>query len=62
MATIVKKVLKDDSPEVYMEALNLLKFVVGALAPYLSVLDLNLMMGSFIGIIVGNTVTGNIRT
>jgi hypothetical protein len=55
-------VLTDDSPEVYLEALNLLKLVVSALAPYLSILDLNLMMGSFIGIIVGNTVSGNMRT
>jgi len=62
LSSIVKRVLKEESPEVYMEALNLLKFVVGALAPYLSILDLNLMMGSFVSIIVGNTIKGNMRT
>lgn len=45
-----------------METLNLLKFVVGSLAPHLSTLDLHLMLGSFIGIIVGNTVSSNMRT
>jgi hypothetical protein len=40
----------------------LLKFIVGNLAPYLSTLDLHLMMGSFIGIIVQNTaVSSNMR-
>lgn len=40
----------------------MLKFIVGGLAPYLSTLDLHLMMGSFIGIIVQNTATSsNIR-
>lgn len=41
--------------------MNLLKFIVGSLAPHLSTLDLHLMMGSFIGIIVNNTVSGNMR-
>ena len=40
-----------------MESLGLLKFIVGNLAPYLSTLDLHLMMGSFIGIIVQNTTS-----
>jgi hypothetical protein len=53
--------LTDDAPEVYLEALNLLKYVVGSLAPHLSSLDLHLMMGSFIGLIVNNTVSGNMR-
>lgn len=53
--------LTDDAAEVYLEALNLLKYVVGSLAPHLSSLDLHLMMGSFIGLIVNNTVSGNMR-
>lgn len=53
--------MQDDHPETYLESLNLLKFIVGSLAPYLSTLDLHLMMGSFIGIIVQNTVSGNMR-
>lgn len=40
----------------------MLKFVVGSMAAYLSTLDLHLMLGSFIGIIIANTVTGNMRT
>jgi hypothetical protein len=40
----------------------MLKFVVGSLAPHLSTLDLHLMLGSFISIIVSNTVSSNIRT
>lgn len=40
----------------------MLKFVVGSLAPHLSTLDLHLMLGSFIGIIISNTVSGNMRT
>lgn len=58
---LLRQLLQDENPEVYLESLNLLKFVVGSLAPYLSSLDLHLMMGSFIGIIVQNTVSGNIR-
>jgi hypothetical protein len=42
--------------------LSLLKFVVGCLAPHLSTLDLHLMLGQFIGILVGNTVSSNMRT
>ena len=37
-------------------------FVVGALVPHMSTLDVHLMLGSFIGVIVANTVSGNIRT
>lgn len=57
----MRQLLTDDAPEVYLEALNLLKYVVGSLAPHLSSLDLHLMMGSFIGLIVNNTVSGNMR-
>lgn len=57
----MRQLLTDDAAEVYLEALNLLKYVVGSLAPHLSSLDLHLMMGSFIGLIVNNTVSGNMR-
>lgn len=40
----------------------MLRAVVGALVPHMSTLDVHLMLGSFIGVIVGNTVSGNIRT
>lgn len=49
---LMRQLLQDDNPETYLESLSLLKFIVGSLAPYLSTLDLHLMMGSFIGIIV----------
>lgn len=40
----------------------MLRAVVGALVPHMSTLDVHLMLGSFIGVIVANTVSGNIRT
>jgi len=58
---LLRQLLQDENPDIYLEALSLLKFVVASLAPSLSSLDLHLMMGSFIGIIVGNTLSGNIR-
>ena len=58
---LMRQLLQDENAEIYLESLNLLKFIVSSLAPYLSPLDLHLMMGSFIGIIVQNTVSGNIR-
>jgi hypothetical protein len=54
--------LADEETEIYLETLNLLKAVVGALVPHMSTLDVHLMLGSFIGVIVANTVSGNIRT
>ena len=45
---LVRELLKDDNTEVYIESLNLLKFIVGILAPQLTSLDLHLMMGQFI--------------
>ena len=50
---LMRHLLRDDNTEVYLESLNLLKFIVGSLAPHLSALDLHLMMGSFIGVIIG---------
>ena len=61
LTMLMRQLLQDENPEIYLESLNLLKFIVGSLAPYLSTLDLHLMMGSFIGIIVQNTVSGNMR-
>ena len=49
---LMRPVLQDENPEIYLEALNLLKFIVSSLATYLSSLDLHLMMGSFIGTVV----------
>ena len=53
----MRHLLRDESTEVYLESLNLLKFIVGSLAPYLSALDLHLMMGSFIGVIVATNAS-----
>ena len=62
LTLLMRQLLQDENAEIYLESLNLLKFVVGSLAPNLSTLDLHLMMGSFIGIIVTNTaVSGNMR-
>ena len=58
---LMRHLLRDDSTEVYLEALNLLKFIVGSLAPHLSALDLHLMMGSFIGVLVGTNSQMRIR-
>jgi hypothetical protein len=55
LTVLMRQLLQDENSEIYLEALNLLKFIVGGLAPFLSTLDLHLMMGSFIGIIVQNT-------
>jgi len=61
LSLLMRQLLKDDNNEVYLESLNLLKFIVASLAPHLTALDLHLMMGSFIGVIVNNTVTGTMR-
>ena len=45
LSLLLRHLLSDDAVEVYIEALNLLKFIVGSLAPHLSQLDLHLMMG-----------------
>jgi hypothetical protein len=58
----MRQLLQDENVEIYLETLSLLKFVVGSLAPFLSTLDLHLMLGSFIGVIVSNTVSSNMRT
>ena len=59
---LIRQPLADDDSDIYMETLNMLRAVVGALVPHMSTLDVHLMLGSFIGVIVANTVSGNIRT
>lgn len=58
---LLRHLLQDSESDSYLESLNFLKFVISSLAPHLTVLDLHLMMGQFIGIIVHNTVAANIR-
>ena len=45
MQLLLRELLRDENTDVYLEALNLLKFIVGSLASHLSALDLHLMMG-----------------
>lgn len=54
MSQLLRCLIKDDSVEVYLEALNLLKFAVGNLARHLSSFDLHLMMGQFIQTIISS--------
>ena len=59
LSMLMRQLLQDENPDIYLESLNLLKFIVSSLAPSLSSLDLHLMMGSFIGIIVQNSASGS---
>ena len=61
MQILLRELLKDENMEVYLEALNLLKFIVGSLASHLSALDLHLMMGQFISLTVTNASSANMR-
>ena len=58
---LLRELLKDEDTGVYLEALNLLKFIVGSLASHLSALDLHLMMGQFISLTVTNASSANMR-
>ena len=58
---LMRVVLSDESTDIYLEALKLLKFVVNSLAPHLGSLELHILIGSFVGIIVSNTVSSNMR-
>lgn len=58
---LMRHLLRDDNAEVYLESLNLLKFIVGNLAPHMSSLDLHLMMGSFIQVIINGNVSTRTR-
>lgn len=61
LSILLRHLLQVENSEIYLEALNFLKFIVSSFSPFLSSLDLHLMMGSFIGLIVQNSVTANIR-
>jgi len=58
---LMRQILSDESTEVYLESLKIVRFIISALAPHLGTLDLHILIGSFIGIIISNTVSGNIR-
>ena len=60
LSLLMRHLLRDENAEVYLESLNLLKFIVGSLAQHLSTLDLHLMMGQFIAVIVSGS-NQNIR-
>ena len=53
--------MQDQDSDVYLESLNLLKYIVGSLSPHLSTLDLHLMLGSFIGLIVNNSLNQSMK-
>ncbi len=61
LSILLRHLLQVENSEIYLEALNFLKFIVSSFSPFLSSLDLHLMMGSFIGLIIQNSVTANIR-
>lgn len=61
MQLLLRELLRDENTDVYLEALNLLKFIVGSLASHLSALDLHLMMGQFISLTVTNASSANMR-
>ena len=42
---LLKHVLKDENVDVYIEALNLLKFIFASISQHLSTFDLHLMLG-----------------
>lgn len=58
---LMRQILSDENAEVYLESLKIVKFIISSLAPYLGALDLHILIGSFIGIIVSNTVSSNLR-
>ena len=58
---LMRQMLSDDSNEVYLEALKIVRFIISSLAPHLGALDLHILIGSFIGIIVAKTVSSNVR-
>ena len=58
---LMRQILSDESSEVYLEALKIVRFIISSLAPHLGALDLHILIGSFIGIIVSNTVSSNVR-
>ena len=57
ISILIRQILADKDPMVYLEGLKLLKFAVSKLAPHLDSLDLNILIGSYVGIIVSNQST-----
>lgn len=62
LTVLLRHLLRDESAEVYMEALNLLKYFVGSVSPHLSALDLHLMIGQFLSVVVAGQTAPNMRT
>lgn len=58
---LMRQILSDESTNVYLESLKVVRYFIAALAPHLGTLDLHILIGSFIGIIVSNTVSSNVR-
>ena len=58
---MMRQLLSDENSEIYQESLKLLKFFISTLAPHLGTLDLHMLIGSFVGIIVANTISSNMR-
>lgn len=58
---LMRQILSDESSDVYLEALKIVRFIIASLAPHLGTLDLHILIGSFVGIIVSNTVSSNVR-
>ena len=58
---LMRQLLNDDTADIYLDSLKLLKFFISSLAPHLTTLDLHMMISSFVGIIVSNTISSNIR-
>ena len=58
---LMRQILSDDNTDVYLEALKIVKFIIVTLAEILIRLDLRILIGSFLGKIVTNTVNSNVR-
>ena len=58
---LMRLILGDENAEIYLEALKIVKNITSTLAPHLGSLDLHILVGSFIGIIVSNTVNSSLR-
>jgi hypothetical protein len=54
LSQLLRHLLRDENVDVFVESLNLLKFIVGNLAPHLSQLELHLMMGQFLTVIISS--------
>lgn len=61
ITNFMRQILSDENAEVYLESLKIVKYIISTLAPHLGALDLHILIGSFIGIIVSNTVSSNVR-